>query len=164
MTSFSPYAAQFLRLTTEIIWCTVTTVDRAGRPRSRILHPIWQIVDGLPVGWIVTSKTPVKAAHLAANPHVACSYWSPTQNVVLIEAVASWVEDDAGKQHVWELFMTTPPPLGYDLGGYGPQGRHNPLFEPLRLDAWRVQLLDGEDFAKGIYTPHMWHRQAHSAS
>ena len=91
---------------------------------------------------------------------MACSYWSPAQNVVLIDCVASWVETDTGKQYVWDLFMTTPPPLGYDLSGYGPQGRHNPLFEPLRLDAWRVQILHGEELSAGVYTPRMWRGQA----
>jgi uncharacterized pyridoxamine 5'-phosphate oxidase family protein len=139
-TSFAPFAEQFLQYAHEIVWCTVTTIDAKGRPRSRILHPIWQIIDDRPVGWIVTGQTPVKARHLAANPHLACSYWSPEQHTVMIDCVASWVEDADLKRHIFDLFMTTPPPLGYDLRGFGAEGPESPTFTPLRLDAWRVQI------------------------
>jgi len=152
---FAAFENDFLQLTREIVWCTVTTVDAKGRPRSRVLHPIWQVVDGLPVGWIVTGKTPIKAGHLAANPHVACSYWSPAQNTVYADCVASWVEDPQVKQQVWDLFMTTPPPVGYDLTAFGPAGPQSPAFTPLRLDPWRVQILrfSGWD---GNLTPSLW--------
>ena len=51
-TSFEPFAEEFLLRTGEIIWCTATTVDAQGRPRSRILHPIWQVIDGCrSAGW-----------------------------------------------------------------------------------------------------------------
>jgi hypothetical protein len=151
---FAPFEADFRAFTTDIIWCTATTVDAKNRPRSRILHPIWQVIDDRPVGWVVTSQTRVKTAHLARNPHMACSYWSPAQNTVTIDCVASWV-DDATKPYVWDLFMTTPPPLGYDLSGYGSDGLRNPLFNPLRLDAWRVQILRFEGWT-GNLVPRMW--------
>jgi general stress protein 26 len=153
--SFAAFEEEFLRFTSEIIWTTVTTVDGKGRPRSRILHPIWQVIDGLPVGWIVTGKTPVKAGHLAHNPHVACSYWSPAQNTVTIDCVASWVEGAASKRHVWDLFMSTPPPLGYDLTAFGSAGVDDPRFTPLRLDPWRIQILRFEGWG-GNLTPRLW--------
>lgn len=108
--TFEPFADEFLTRIAEIIWCTATTVDARGRPRSWILHPIWEVRDGAPVGWVVTSKTPVKTMHLASNPHLARMYWSPAQNTVSIDCVASWVENIEDKEHVWNVFMTTPPP------------------------------------------------------
>lgn len=156
-TSFQPFAEEFLLRTGKIVWCTATTVDRQGRPRSRILHPIWQVIDDLPVGWVVTSQTPVKTAHLAANPHLACMYWSPAQHTVAIDCVASWA-NEAEKHCVWDLFMSTPPPLGYDLGWYGVEQWRNPLFNPLRLDAWRVQMLRGEQLAAMALTPRTWRK------
>lgn len=154
--SFADYEQDFLQFTSEIVLCTVTTVSPDGRPRSRMMHPVWQVLDGTPVGWVVTSKTPVKARHLAANPYVACSYWSPAQNVVYIDCVARWVDDDVGKQYVWDTFMTTPPPVGYDLSGFGDETIHNPLFTPLRLDPWRIQIMRGEEFPMGNLVPRMW--------
>jgi hypothetical protein len=38
--SFRPFEEDFLRITADIVWCTLTTVDRKGRPRSRVVHPI----------------------------------------------------------------------------------------------------------------------------
>ncbi|TCO44248.1 pyridoxamine 5'-phosphate oxidase family protein [Actinocrispum wychmicini] len=143
---FEALRDDFVRITDDVIWCSVTTVDDAGRPRSRILHPLWEIVDGRPVGWVVTGRTPVKARHLAANPNVAVSYWSPDQRVVLAECVASWVQDVETKSRVWDLFMTTPPPRGYDLSGFIPDGAADAAFTPLRLDPRSVHVYDGTGF------------------
>ncbi len=153
--SFADFKEDFLRFTSEIVLCTVTTVGPDGRPRSRMMHPVWQVIDDKPVGWIVTSRTPVKARHLAANPFVACSFWSPAQNTVYIDSIASWVEDSEGKKYVWDTFMNTPPPVGYDLSGYGMDGINNPLYAPLRLDPYRVQIMRGEEYPFGNLVPHM---------
>lgn len=151
-TSFDAIADDFLRFAHEIIWCTLTTVDADGRPRSRILHPIWEVIDGRPVGWIATGRTPIKVQHLAANPIVAFSYWSPAQHVVQGEARATWVDDPSTKQRIWDLFASTPFPLGYDLRAFAPDGPTSPAFTPLRLDPDRVQVLDGANFPTN-FTP-----------
>jgi Pyridoxamine 5'-phosphate oxidase len=67
-TSFADIEQDFLRFTADIVYCTVTTVDAQGRPRSRVMHPIFEVVDGEPLGWAVTDRSPVKTRHLAANP------------------------------------------------------------------------------------------------
>jgi hypothetical protein len=33
------------------VFCVATTVDGQGRPRSRMLHPIFGVRDGRPSGW-----------------------------------------------------------------------------------------------------------------
>jgi hypothetical protein len=66
--SFRPFEEDFLRITADIVWCTLTTVDRKGRPRSRVVHPIFTVADGQPVGWLLTGRTPVKAATLSLPP------------------------------------------------------------------------------------------------
>jgi general stress protein 26 len=159
---FDAIRDDFLRFTADVVLCTATTVDPRGRPRSRILHPIFTVVDGQPVGWVLTGRDTLKARHLAANPHVACSYWSPAQNVVHVDCLASWVDDPAEKRRVWDLFMTTPPPLGYDLvQGYG--SLDNPIFTPLRLDPYRIQVLRGEEYPWGNLTPRIWRSAAPTA-
>ena len=143
----------------DIVYCTVTTVDERGRPRSRVMHPIFERVgDGL-VGWALTDRSPVKTRHLAANPHVSCSYWSPAQNTVAVDCVASWVddEDDDTRQHVWHVFADTPGPLGWgDLSAYEPERTHHRLFCPLRLVPWRVQVLRADQLAAGDVHPRVW--------
>jgi hypothetical protein len=156
-TSFEPFAEEFLQRTSEIVICTATTVDATCRPRSRMLHPIWEVLDGLPVGWVVTTRTPVKTAHLDRNPHMACMFWSPKNATASIDCIASWA-DNEGKRHTWDLFMTTPPPVGYDLSWFGDDKWDHPLFDPLRLDAWRVQLLGAEQHAAGDLVPRTWRK------
>ncbi|MFI6044259.1 pyridoxamine 5'-phosphate oxidase family protein [Nocardia sp. NPDC051321] len=143
--TFDAIKDDFFRFTREIVWSTITSVGNDGCPRSRILHPLWEMDGDRPVGFIATGKTSVKVRHLAANPVVAFSYWSPAQHVVQGEAVATWVEDAVVKKRVWDLFMTTPPPLGYDLRLFSP-GPDSPQFSLLRLDPERVQVLDGAGF------------------
>jgi hypothetical protein len=87
---FSELDADFRRITADIVYCTVTTVDGRHRPRSEVMHPIFEVGDGAPRGWAVTGRTPVKSRHLAANPHVACFYWSPGQNTASIDCLATW--------------------------------------------------------------------------
>jgi general stress protein 26 len=101
---FEPLREDFLRITASIIYCTVTTVDPEGRPRSRVMHPIFEVVEGHPRGWAVTDRTPLKSRHIAANPYVACSYWSPAQDTVAIDCTAEWVEDDSLLREVWDIF------------------------------------------------------------
>ena len=67
--SFGEIEKEFNERTQRIVWCTVATIDRKGRPRSRILHPIWEGT----TGWI-TGRNSFKAKHLAANPYVSLSY------------------------------------------------------------------------------------------
>ncbi len=161
--SFAPFQDEFLAFTTKIVWCTMATVDAQGRPRQRIMHPIWQVVGDRPVGWVLTGRTSVKTRHLAANPHVSCAYWSQAQHTVVADCVASWVEDATVKRQVGDLFATTPPPLGYDLGGGGIlAGPDDPRFTPLRLAPWRVQILRFEGWT-GNLTPRMWLAEEHGA-
>jgi hypothetical protein len=123
-----------------IVWCTVATVDRLGRPRSRILHPHWELADEGLAGWITTRPTPLKRAHLAHSPYVSCSYWDATQDAVVAECRARWVEDVDEKARVWELFRSTPEPLGHDPYTIWPAGPSDPDAGVLRLDPWRLRV------------------------
>ncbi|MFN3238014.1 MAG: pyridoxamine 5'-phosphate oxidase family protein, partial [Pseudomonadales bacterium] len=71
--NFSVIAEEFDRRVKKIVWCTFTTIDRQGRPRSRMLHPIWEGS----TGWIATGRHSFKAKHIAANPYVSLTYWDP---------------------------------------------------------------------------------------
>ncbi|MEZ4571472.1 MAG: pyridoxamine 5'-phosphate oxidase family protein [Thermomicrobiales bacterium] len=77
MQELQEVAPPFVEMAHGIVWCNVATVDREDRPRSRILHPVWQWDGDALVGWIGTGPTPVKQAHLNHSPFVSCSYWSP---------------------------------------------------------------------------------------
>jgi Pyridoxamine 5'-phosphate oxidase len=154
--SFDDIRDDFLRIAGDVVWCTVATVDTRGRPRTRVMHPIWEVVEGRPVGWVGTSRSPLKAKHLAANPHVSCSYSSPKQETAHVECRASWADDE--REHVWQLFLDAPPPLGYDPAPMAPwkDGPLGGAFAALRLDPWRVMILTAEDAAAGRWYERVW--------
>jgi hypothetical protein len=161
--SFSELEEDFLRITSETVFCTATTVDSKARPRSRMLHPVFVVRDGGPVGWALTGRTPLKTRHLGANPHLSCSYWTPSHDTVFIDCTATWVEDEAEKEQVWELFLNTPEPLGWGpdgMAGYGEDKWRNPVFTPLRLEPWRIQVMRGEEYPLGELTGRVWRAES----
>ncbi len=149
--TFSMIEGQFNAYLGDIGYATMTTVDAKGRPRARVLIAVWERVDGHPLGWLATYKTPVKAAHLANNPHATFSYWSHRQNVVAIDTVAEWVSDRETKHHVWQLYeRTSPTGVGYPLGNFW-RSPDDPKLHVLRLTPWRVQVIRGTDLQSRIW-------------
>ena len=143
--SFADIADEFNARVSRIVWCTVTTVDGKGRPRSRILHPVW---DGS-TGWIATGRHSFKAKHLAKNPYISASYWDQQHQQVYAECRAEWEEDPAEKQRVWDLVKNAPPPVGYDPGMFWPGGPTSPEFGALKLTPWRIELWSLQDMIQG---------------
>jgi len=149
--SFSDIADDFSARITRIVWCTVATVDRAGRPRTRILHPIWEGA----TGWIATGRHSLKEKHLAANPYVSLTYWDPQQEQVYVEAKAQWADDTAERRRIWELYKSTPPPLGYDPGMIWPGGPDREDFGVLKLTPSRIEVWGLTDLMAGKQ-PRVW--------
>ena len=142
MATLQEITEPFITMAHKIVWCAVGTVDKKGRPRSRVLHPIWEVSEGRPVGWIATGATPIKVAHLEQSPFVSCNYWTPEQDTCLAECRASWVEDQATKSAVWDKFVNGPAPVGYDPGMIpGWEDATSPSFSALRLDPWRIRVM-----------------------
>lgn len=134
--SFSEIEAEFLERVYRMIWCNVATVDGRGRPRSRLLHPIWE---GM-TGWIATHRHSHKSRHLANNPYVSLAYITNIHQPVYVDCRATWVEDLEEKQRIWELFKNTPPPMGFDPAQDFVRPDHE-VFGLLRLDPWRIALV-----------------------
>ncbi|MCI0856629.1 MAG: pyridoxamine 5'-phosphate oxidase family protein [Chloroflexi bacterium] len=108
--SFAEIEEEFTARVSRIVWCTVATVDTQGRPRTRILHPIWEGS----TGWIATGRHSLKEKHLAANPYLSVSYWDQEHQQVYVDAKAEWQDDQAEKLRIWNLYKDTPAPYGYD--------------------------------------------------
>jgi len=144
----------FVERAHRIVWCAVATVGPDDRPRSRILHPLWELNTEL-VGWIVTRATPVKVRHLAYSPYLTCSYWEPGHEVAVADCHAEWVGDAATRQRVWELYRDAPPPLGYDFWSVFPVGPAGESPSLLRLTPYRLRLTDVETLS-GRKQPLAW--------
>ena len=156
MTEFSSYAdieEKFRATTDRVVWCTVATVDRRDRPRSRILHPIW---DG-PTGWILTNRHSHKEKHLAHNAYVSCSYWDPQHDQAIADCRAEWVDDADTKTWLWELFKSAPEPLGYDPVIIWPD-KDDPSVGVLKLTPWRVAVWSMAEMAQGK-PAQVWRQQ-----
>ena len=138
----------------QVVWCALTTVDRDGRPRSRVVHPVWELAPDGPCGWVTTRRSPVKTAHLAANPNVACAYVGVDHDVAYFDCVARWATA-AERRHAWEACRATPPPAGFDPATIWPDGSDAPGAEVLRLEPYRVQVGLAADLAAG-HGPRIW--------
>lgn len=133
--TFDELAAPFLERVRAMVWCNMATVDTQGRPRSRVMHPVW---DG-PTGWIGTRRSSFKGRHLAHNPYVSLAYIADAVHPVYVDARAEWVDDLDARQEVWELFLRAEPPMGYDPA---PIFRDVAGFGLLKITPWRVELAD----------------------
>lgn len=136
-------------------YATMVTVDARHRPRTRVLIATWELEGDRPIGWLATYRTPVKVAHLAANPHVSFSYWSPRQDTATLDGSAHWIETLDAKRHAWQTYREgSPAGVGYDPAGFW-SGPDDPAFGLLRIDVERVQLLLGRELATGT-PPRAW--------
>ncbi|GAA5052634.1 pyridoxamine 5'-phosphate oxidase family protein [Streptomyces sp. SID10815] len=151
--AFSDIESAFVSYIQDIVYCTMITVDKNGRPRARVLLPVWETVDGRPVGWIAAYKTPVKAAHLANNPHTTYAYWNPRQNAVFVDSVSSWVDDEETKKYAWDLYAKgSPHGVGYNPRNFWRLGPGDPEYHVIKIEPWRVQVLRGSDLSSRIWT------------
>ncbi len=137
-------APAFVEMAHRIVWCSAATVDAQGRPRSRVLHPIWQWDGSGLVGWVGPGPTPVKRAHLEASPYVSLNYWAQSQDTCVAECRAAWAFDDETRTTVWELLRNAPEPVGYDPAMIpGWDEPTSPAFAALRLEPWRLRVFPG---------------------
>lgn len=133
--SFDDIKDDFLKTVEKIVWCNVATVDTQGRPRSRVLHPMW---DGS-TGWMLTSPQSLKAKHLDANNHVSLAYVADPFKPIYIEATVEWVESADEKQRLWDWFKHTPEPYGYDPAAFF-GSVDNPNFGILKITPWLIDM------------------------
>jgi hypothetical protein len=158
MTALADVAPAFIAMAHRIVWATVATVDTHGRPRSRILHPIWEWDDDQLVGWIGTGATPLKRAHLEATPYASVNYWDPRQDVATAECRAALLDDDATCTRVWNLLKHGPAPVGYDPAIVPVWTEPTaPTFSVLRLDPWRLRVFPGTKLLGGDGDVLEWH-------
>src|SRR3954468_10119104 len=142
-----------------VVWASVATVDEHGRPRTRILHPIWEW-DGTDLfGWIATSPTPVKHADLALHPDVSVSYWTTNHDNATADCSAQWFLDDETRIAVWDKFKNGPAPVGYDPAIIEPwrDGPTSPAFAALHLTPHRLRVMPGSMMTDGVGSVLSWH-------
>jgi uncharacterized pyridoxamine 5'-phosphate oxidase family protein len=132
---FEDIQEEFMARVSQAVYCTMATVDRKNRPRTRLMHPIWEGY----TGWILSWPGSHKSKHLARNPAVSLAYAAKIEQPVYVEGVAEWITAVEEQQRVWDLHRMTPPPLGFDPAeGYGTITHR--YFGVLRITPWRIEL------------------------
>lgn len=140
---FAEIQSEFMQRVTQAVYCNMSTVDRQGRPRSRILHPVWEDA----TGWVITWRGSHKAKHLQSNPYVSLAYIHDRERPVYADCRAEWMEDEVEKLRIWDLHKNLPAPLGFDPEPhYG--SIHHPYYGLLKFIPWRIELghLGGKSF------------------
>ena len=135
--SFAAIEHELVDRVHRMVWCTLATVDGRGRPRSRVVHTIW---DGQ-VAWITTRAGTPKVADLARSSHASLAYTADLLHPVYADCLARWEDDPAIKRHVWDLFLAAPPPLGFDPSTMF-AGVDDPGYGVVRFTPYRIALED----------------------
>jgi len=138
--------ADFVAIAHRIVWCSLATVDRRGRPRSRLVHPVWTFEEGEPVGRVSTRRSSPKRSHLAAHPYASCSYWDPAHDVAVAECHAAF---DPDPERSWPVFSSFPPPVGFDPAAMFTGGTGSPDAGVILLRPWRLRWGRAADLAAG---------------
>jgi hypothetical protein len=104
------------------------------------VHQLWE--DS--VGWITTDRNSFKGRHLRSNPYVSLGYVSDVAKPMYVDCLASWADGPDEKQHVWDLCLRHPEPVGFDpapiYGAVDAPGATGISFGVLRPTPYRVVL------------------------
>ena len=114
MQSLATTAPAFVEMAHRIVWCVAATTGVDGRPRTRVLHPIWEWDGDALTGWILTSPGSPKANELRATPALSLTYWAPTQDTCTADCDAVFEEGADARRAGWDRFADGPEPVGYD--------------------------------------------------
>jgi general stress protein 26 len=137
---FEDIRAEFLARVSQAVYCCAASIDGQDRPRSRILHPIWEGN----TGWITTNPDSLKARHLDQHPYLSLGYVQDPAKPVYVDCVAEWIDDRPTRHHAWDLFLNTAPPLGFDpapiYGSIDEPKPGGPKFGLLKLTPYRILL------------------------
>jgi general stress protein 26 len=148
ITNFAEIEDEFHRRVRDAVYANVASVDAQNRPRSRVLHPLWEGK----TGWILTWPMSHKSKHLAKNPYVSLAYLKNPIEPVYVDCKAEWENDANEKRRIWDLFSNTPPPVGYDPS-VAFESVDNPKFGVLKLIPWRIQIYRLEPVNESL----IWH-------
>ena len=55
--SFAEIAEEFIERAHRMVWCDMATVGADGRPRTRVVHPVWEG----DTAWVTSMRTGPKA-------------------------------------------------------------------------------------------------------
>lgn len=159
MSSLATTAPAFVEMAHRIVWSIAATVDDDGRPRTRVLHPIWEWNGADLTGWVLTSPLSPKAAHLVTTPQVSFTYWAPSHDTCTADCDVEWEDAPEQRRAGWDRFAHAPEPVGYDpqiIPGW--ESPEAPAFGVLRLHPTALRVMPGTLLGGGPGELHTWRR------
>ena len=132
---FAEFEAEFSERVRQAVLCVAASIEPQGRPRTRILHPIWQGT----TGWVSTHRHSMKSQHLAHSPYLSLAYAADPLKPVYVDCKAEFMDDLTSKKSVWDLALGTPEPVGYDPA-LDYISYDNPTYGVLKLTPWRIEV------------------------
>ena len=151
--SFSEIQEEFIGRVHKMVWCSVATLDTQNRPRSRIMHTMWESSTCHDcTGWALSRRHALKAKHLAHSSYVSLAYISDLTTPVYVDCNAEWEDTSSEKKRIWNLFASAPPPLGFDPATIF-KTADNPEYGLLKFTPWRIELAD---INSGLNQPKVW--------
>ena len=146
--------ADFHTHAARIVWCNVASVGPDGRPRSRLLHPVWERVDDRLVGWVLTNPTPIKHARTSRRIRTcpaATGIPSTTRPWPSAAPRGTTTSPPSGPPS-----SPPTPPMGYDPAVLGIwDGPDDPSCAAIRLDPWQVVVRTLPEMTEGK-RPRVW--------
>ena len=158
-TALAAVAPAFVAMAHRIVWCVVATAGADGAPKTRVLHPLWEWVEGTLTGWVLTSPNSPKARHLDDNARVSLTYWDATHDTCSADCEATWELTSEERRAGWERFLHGPSPVAYDPSII-PQWTDPdaPEFGVLRLDPTWLRVMPGTVMLQGQGEILTWRR------
>lgn len=135
--NFADIQDEFIQRVHADVYCAMVTVNRDNRPRSRIIHPIWEGQ----VGWVASNPNSHKSKHLADNPYVSLIYMKNPFQPVYVDCRTEWATDTTEEERIWHLFLDTPAPVGYDPALFF-MSKESENYGVLKLIPWRIELFE----------------------
>src|SRR5215203_6895308 len=84
--TFAEIEEDFADRIRSMIYCSAATIDSHQRPRSRVLHTIWEGQ----TGWVTTEAKAAKVKQLAASPFISLAFIADAFKPLYIECRATW--------------------------------------------------------------------------
>lgn len=143
-TTLDEIAPRFREMAHSIGMAVAATVGPDGRPRTRVVQPVWEWDDGGLVGWVSTEAGSPKLADLRRTPALSLTYWDPGQDTCSADCEVEIVTDDAVRAATWDRFLRAPGAARVDLATHPAwDGPADPAFGVLRLRPTRLRVMDG---------------------
>jgi len=133
VSTFAEIEDEFLARVRTMVYCRAATIDVDQRPRSRVLHPVWEDR----TGWVTTGPKTAKAAQLALNPFMSLAFIADPFKPVYVECLATWQNDPDTRLRIWDLYKKFDVDLSISWGDV-----ESSIYAVLRLEPWRIELYD----------------------